>query len=129
MNGACVFCKIVARENPAQIEYEDEEVLAFRDIYPQAPIHILVIPKRHIESIATLTGDDALLIGKCFLVARRLGEANGVAQRGYRLNCHCGPEGGQVVYHLHFHFLAGKRGEGMRIAKPDRTGAGGASGA
>lgn len=111
MSGTCIFCKIAARESLADIEYEDEEIVAFRDIYPKAPIHLLIIPKRHIESVATLTETDAELIGKCFLLARRLGEAKGVAERGYRVNCHCGPEGGQVVYHLHFHFLAGKRGE------------------
>lgn len=109
MSGTCIFCKIVARESPADIEYEDEEILAFRDLYPKAPIHILIIPKRHIESVATLTPADAELVGKCLLVARHLGEAKGVAGKGYRVNCHCGPEGGQVVYHLHLHFLAGRR--------------------
>ena len=110
MKPACVFCRIVARESPAEIEYEDDEILAFRDIYPKAPIHILIIPKRHIESVATLEEADARLVGKCLWVARKLGEANGIAERGYRVNCHCGPEGGQIVYHLHFHFLAGRRG-------------------
>ena len=116
MSRTCIFCKIVARESPADIEYEDGEVLAFRDLYPKAPIHLLIIPTRHIESVATLTPADAELVGKCFLVARRLGEAKGVAERGYRVNCHCGPEGGQVVYHLHLHFLAGKRGESVARA-------------
>lgn len=111
MSGPCIFCRIVARESPADIEYEDPEVLAFRDLYPKAPVHLLIIPKRHIESIATLTAGDAELIGKCFLVARQLGDAKGVSDKGYRVNCHCGPEGGQVVYHLHFHFLAGRRGQ------------------
>lgn len=110
MSESCLFCRIVARESPAVIEYEDAEIVAFRDIYPRAPIHLLIIPRRHIESVATLGEADAELVGRCFLVARRLGEATGVAERGYRVNCHCGPEGGQVVYHLHFHFLAGKRG-------------------
>jgi histidine triad (HIT) family protein len=99
-----------ARESPAEIEYEDEEVIAFKDIYPKAPIHLLIIPKRHIESLATLEEADSALVGKCLLVARKLGETHGIAGRGYRVNCHCGPEGGQVVYHLHFHFLAGRRG-------------------
>jgi histidine triad (HIT) family protein len=110
MIASCIFCKIAARESPAEIEYEDEEVVAFKDIYPKAPIHLLIIPRRHIESLANLEEADAALVGKCLLVARRLGEALGVADRGYRVNCHCGPEGGQVVYHLHFHFLAGRRG-------------------
>ena len=111
MTAGCVFCKIVAGESQADVEYEDGEILAFRDIYPKAPLHVLIIPKRHIESVATLTEADAALIGKCFLVARWLGEEKGVSDRGYRVNCHCGPEGGQVVYHLHLHFLAGKRGD------------------
>jgi histidine triad (HIT) family protein len=110
MTASCIFCKIVARESPAEIEYEDEEVIAFKDIYPKAPIHLLIIPKRHIESVATMEEADVALAGKCLLVARKLGEAHSVAGRGYRVNCHCGPEGGQVVYHLHFHFLAGRRG-------------------
>src|SRR3989304_4706682 len=84
MSQTCMFCRIVARKTPADIEYEDAEVLAFRDLYPKAPVHILIIPKRHIESVATLTPADAELVGKCFLVARRLGEAKGVAERGHR---------------------------------------------
>jgi histidine triad (HIT) family protein len=106
----CAFCRIVARQSPARIEYEDDEILAFQDIYPKAPVHILIIPKRHIASIATLAERDLPLIGRCVYVAKRLGEAKGFAERGYRVNCHCGPEGGQVVDHLHFHFLAGRRG-------------------
>ena len=106
----CLFCRIAARRSPADLEYEDDAVVAFKDIYPKAPVHLLIIPKRHIESVATLVDADAELVGKCFLVARRLGEAEGVAERGYRVNCHCGPEWGQVVYHLHLHFMAGRRG-------------------
>ena len=106
----CLFCRIAARESPAEIEYEDDLVVAFKDIYPKAPIHLLIVPKRHIESVATLTPDERTLVGHCFLVARRIGESKGFAERGYRVNVNCGPEGGQVVYHLHFHFLAGRRG-------------------
>ena len=106
----CLFCRIAARESPAEIEYEDDLVVAFKDIYPKAPIHLLIVPKRHIESVATLTPDDRTLVGHCFLVARRIGESKGFAERGYRVSVNCGPEGGQVVYHLHFHFLAGRRG-------------------
>lgn len=106
----CLFCRIVARESPAEIEYEDDLVLAFKDIYPKAPIHLLIVPRRHIASVATLTADDLPLVGHCFLVARRIGEEKGFAERGYRVNVNCGPEGGQVVYHLHVHFLAGRRG-------------------
>jgi len=107
----CVFCRIAARQNPAEIEYEDDETLAFRDIYPKAPIHLLIIPKRHIPSVMALEEADAGLVGRLILTAKRIGEMKGVAERGYRLTFHCGPEGGQIVYHLHLHFLAGRREE------------------
>ncbi len=106
---SCAFCRIIARESPAQIEYEDEAVLAFTDIYPKAAIHILIVPKRHIASVATMGEEDRELIGHCLLAAQRLGQAKGFAERGYKVNLNCGPEGGQVVYHVHFHFLAGGR--------------------
>lgn len=108
---ACVFCEIVAGRNPATIEYQDDEILAFHDIYPKAPVHLLVIPKRHVDSVMALTPDDAPLVGRMVLAAKRIGEARGLAERGYRLAIHAGPEGGQVVYHLHLHFMAGRRDE------------------
>jgi histidine triad (HIT) family protein len=108
---ACVFCQIVAGQSTADIEYQDEEILAFRDIYPKAPIHLLIIPKRHIESVMALRDEDAGIVGRLVLVARRIGEEKGLAERGYRLAFHCGPDGGQLVYHLHLHFLAGRRDE------------------
>jgi histidine triad (HIT) family protein len=107
----CVFCEIVAGRTPAPIEYQDDEILAFPDIYPKAPVHLLVIPKRHIESVMALSPEDAPLVGRMILAAKRIGEARGLAERGYRLAIHSGPEGGQVVYHLHLHFLAGRRDE------------------
>lgn len=110
MTRDCVFCRIVAGESPADIEYEDDEIVAFKDLYPKAPVHLLIIPRRHIESIARLTPGDTDLMGRCVQVARVLGERTGYAERGYRLACHCGPEGGQIVYHVHFHFTAGRRG-------------------
>ena len=100
----CLFCRIAAHENPADVVYEDEAVIAFKDIYPKAPVHFLIVPKRHVASIMDLEPADAELIGRCFLVARQLGELTGFAQRGYRISVNCGPEGGQVVYHIHFHF-------------------------
>ncbi len=109
MSDGCVFCRIAARETPADIVYEDDDVVAFKDIYPKAPVHLLIIPRRHIESLARLEPGDAELVGRCVSAARALGESTGYAERGYRLTCNCGPEGGQVVYHLHFHFLAGRR--------------------
>jgi histidine triad (HIT) family protein len=108
---ACVFCEIVAGRSPATIEYQDDEILAFPDIYPKAPVHLLVIPKRHVESVMALSPDDAPLVGRLVLAAKRIGETRGLGERGYRLAFHCGPEGGQVVYHLHLHFLAGRRDE------------------
>jgi histidine triad (HIT) family protein len=105
----CLFCRIVARESPADIEYEDDAVLAFKDIYPKAPVHILIIPKRHISSVAHLEPADAETIGRCFVAARAIGEATGYGEKGYRISVNTGPEGGQVVYHVHFHFTAGRR--------------------
>jgi len=109
MTEGCVFCRIVAGSSPAEIAYEDDAVIAFKDIYPKAPVHLLIIPKRHIESLAQLERGDAELVGRCLHVARLLGEQTGYADRGYRVTCHCGPDGGQIVYHLHFHFTAGRR--------------------
>ena len=110
MSGGCVFCRIAARESPADIEYEDDDILAFKDLYPKAPIHLLIIPKRHIDSIARLEPGDDALVGRCVRVARLLAARAGYGERGYRLSCNTGPEGGQVVYHLHFHLMAGRRG-------------------
>jgi len=109
----CLFCRIVARESVADIEYEDDAVVAFKDIYPKAPVHLLIVPRRHIASLAEMEEADATLLGRCLYVARRLGEAKGFAARGYRVSVNTGPEGGQVVYHVHFHFTAGRqRGSG-----------------
>ena len=105
----CLFCRIVRRDCPADIEYEDADVLAFKDIYPKAPVHLLIIPKRHIASVAEMEAGDTDVLGRCLLAARRIGEAKGFGERGYRVTVHCGPEGGQLVYHIHFHFLAGRR--------------------
>ncbi len=108
----CVFCRIITRESAADIEYEDDAVVAFRDIYPKAPVHLLIVPRRHIPSVMAMEVTDAEVLGRCFLAAQALGEATGFAERGYRLRVHCGPEGGQVVHHVHMHFLAGGRGGG-----------------
>jgi histidine triad (HIT) family protein len=106
----CLFCRIVTRESPADIEYEDDTVLAFKDIYPKAPLHILIIPKRHLASISEMTESDVEAVGRCLLAARKIAEAKGFGERGYRVNVNTGPEGGQVVYHVHFHLTAGRRG-------------------
>jgi len=103
----CIFCKIIAGEIPSNKVYEDDSVYAFYDIAPQAPVHILIIPKEHIESAADLTAENSHLVAKCFeaitIIAREKGLEN-----GFRiLNC-CGADGGQTVFHLHFHLLGGK---------------------
>jgi histidine triad (HIT) family protein len=107
----CLFCRIAARQSAAEVEYEDHEIVAFKDIYPKAPVHVLIIPKRHIASVMTAEPEDVGLLGRCLLVARRLGEEKGFAVRGYRIVVNSGVEGGQVIDHLHFHFLAGRRAE------------------
>ena len=105
----CIFCKIIKREIPADIVYEDEEIIAFKDINPAAPVHILVIPKKHIPSLVELQKEDELLIGKIYTVINKVAEAHGVKEKGYRVIVNCGEDGGQEVGHLHFHLLAGKK--------------------
>lgn len=103
----CLFCKIAAGEIPANKLYEDEQVLAFYDIHPQAKVHFLVIPKRHIASAAALTEDDAALLGHIFAVIAQLAQQTGL-ENGYRVVSNVGPDAGQTVPHLHFHVLGGE---------------------
>ena len=105
----CLFCRIVARQSPSDIVYEDDAVVAFKDIYPKAPVHLLIVPRRHIPSLVDATAEDALVLGRCVVAARRLAEDSGYAEKGFRLGVNTGPEGGQVVYHVHFHFTAGRK--------------------
>ena len=105
----CLFCRIVAGEIPSDIVYQDKEFLAFRDIKPQAPKHIIIIPKTHITSLAELSKQQQGFIGRLVILARNLAEKEGIAQRGYRLAINCGPEGGQVIPHLHLHLIGGRR--------------------
>jgi histidine triad (HIT) family protein len=105
----CIFCRIVAGEMPGDIVYQDEDFLAFRDILPKAPTHVLIIPKTHITSVAELTGRQKKLAGRLILIAKNLAEKEGIAKKGYRLVINCGPEGGQVVPHLHLHLLGGRQ--------------------
>lgn len=104
-----IFLKIIKKEIPADIVHEDEEILAFRDIHPLAPVHILIIPKKPIESIASLEAEDALLIGKMFLVAQRIARDLNISEKGYKLLIRVGKDGGQEVPHLHLHLLGGAR--------------------
>ena len=105
----CLFCKIVKGEIPSKKIYEDGEILAFYDINPEAPIHILVIPKRHIESLAHIEKQDEEMIGKIFGAINKISEEQGFKQDGYRVVTNCGENGGQSIKHLHFHVLAGKK--------------------
>jgi len=103
----CLFCKIARKEIPADIVYEDDDVLAFRDIRPQAPVHVLVIPKRHIATLADLTQEDKDVMGHVTLVASRLARDLGVSE-GYRVVINCGKDAGQTVFHIHMHLLGGR---------------------
>jgi histidine triad (HIT) family protein len=105
----CIFCRIVAGELPGDIVYQDEDFLAFRDVIPKAPTHILVIPKAHITSAAELADGQENLAGRLVVIASKLAEKEGIASKGYRLTINCGPEGGQVVPHLHLHLLGGRQ--------------------
>ncbi len=104
-----LFCKIVAGEIPADKVYEDEDVLAFRDIKPQAPVHILIIPKRHIAMLADATEEDERLLGKLLLVASKLAKQEGIADSGFRVVVNNGPDSGQDVFHIHVHLLGGRK--------------------
>ena len=103
----CLFCKIIAGEIPSTKVYEDELVFAFRDINPQAPTHILVIPKTHLASMAEVTGENSNVVAHIFEVIPQIAKAEGLAN-GYRVVSNCGPDAGQTVFHLHFHILGGK---------------------
>lgn len=104
----CLFCRIVAGEIPAKIAYQDDDVLAFHDINPQAPLHVLVIPRKHIATINELQADDAALVGKLFLAAKQIAADAGYAEGGYRVVMNCGADAGQTVFHIHLHVLAGR---------------------
>jgi histidine triad (HIT) family protein len=103
-----IFTKIIKREIPADIVYEDDTTLAFRDINPQAPVHLLIIPKKHIATINDITEDDRELVGNLYYVAAKLAKEMGFAEDGYRVVMNCGESAGQTVFHIHLHLLAGK---------------------
>ena len=104
----CLFCKIVAGDIPSTKVYEDETVLAFRDIAPMAPTHILVIPKAHIDSVACITADNSAVVSHIFEVIAKIAAQEGL-ENGYRVVSNCGPDAGQSVKHLHFHILGGRQ--------------------
>lgn len=105
----CVFCKIVAGQLPSDTLYQDDQVMAFRDIHPMAPIHILIIPKKHVASLAELPDEETPLIGHMAKIANQLARQEGLAKKGYRIVISSGKEGGQVVPHLHMHLLGGRQ--------------------
>jgi len=111
MDPQCLFCRIVAGEIPADIVRSDEDLVAFRDINPQAPTHVLLIPRKHIPSVTDLSPEDAETMGKLFLAAKELAKEEGIEDGGYRMVVNAGPDAGQTVFHIHLHLLGGR---GMR---------------
>ena len=107
MERECVFCKIIRGESPADFVYKGEEIVVFKDIRPEAPIHLLVVPRRHIPTVNDLTEEDRLLVGEMFLKARAIAQRLGIAERGYRLILNVEKGGGQIIFHLHMHLLGG----------------------
>jgi histidine triad (HIT) family protein len=108
MQNDCLFCKIAIKKIPSSIVYEDEKVFAFNDINPQAPVHILIIPKEHIERTYDIDRNHFPLLGEMFLIANKLAKEKNIDQRGYRLVVNCNPEAGQSVFHFHLHLLGGR---------------------
>lgn len=107
MEENCIFCKIIKGEIPSSKVYEDEEILAFNDINPAAPIHVLVIPKKHIKSLTDMEDGDEKIVGKIYKVINEIAQEQGFKENGFRVIVNCGKDGGQEVEHLHFHLLAG----------------------
>ena len=108
MTEQCLFCRIISGEIPSAKVYEDEDVFAFRDIQPQARVHVLVVPKKHIPSAAAIDGSNSALVARCFEAIAKIAQAEGL-ERGYRVINNCGEDGGQTVMHLHFHLIGGEK--------------------
>jgi histidine triad (HIT) family protein len=106
---SCLFCRIIKKEIPSRIIYEDAHIVAFEDVHPQAPVHILVVPRKHIGSLSEVKAEDTGLMDELFTVARQMAKDRQIASRGYRTVINCGREGGQTVYHLHLHLLGGRQ--------------------
>jgi histidine triad (HIT) family protein len=105
----CIFCKIAEKQIPSDIVHEDEQVVAFNDIGPQAPVHVLVIPRKHISTALDLAPGDNALVGHMYQVANKIARERGVAERGFRLVMNCNAEAGQAVFHIHLHVLGGRK--------------------
>jgi histidine triad (HIT) family protein len=104
----CIFCKIIAGQIPSDVVYTDDKVIAFRDVSPTAPVHLLIIPREHIASLNDINEHQSALVGHMVQVAKQLAKQKGIATKGYRVVINCGPQGGQVVPHLHMHLLGGR---------------------
>ena len=109
MEENCVFCKIIKGEIPSDKVYEDEEIIAFKDINPVTPIHILVVPKKHIATLLDVKEEDSYLISKIYQVINKIAKDLGIEENGFRVIANCGKDSGQEVMHIHFHLLAGKK--------------------
>jgi histidine triad (HIT) family protein len=105
----CLFCQIVAGLAPAQVYYQDEQVTAFQDNHPVAPVHILIVPNNHVASVNDLRAEDEAVMGRLFSVAKRLAEQKGLHRSGYRIIINTGADAGQAVFHLHVHLIGGRR--------------------
>lgn len=105
----CLFCKIRDGEIPAEVVYEDDDVLAFNDVNPHAPVHVLIIPKKHIATVNDVAAGDSAIIGKLYLAAKHIAAERDIAEDGYRLVVNCNAMAGQTVYHIHLHLLGGRR--------------------
>lgn len=107
MMADCIFCKIIKGEIPTEFVYQDEDFVAFRDIKPAAPVHILIIPKKHLSSLNETEEGDKELLGKALHIAKEIAKKEGIAETGYKIIINCGEQAGQIVYHLHVHLLGG----------------------
>jgi len=113
MNSDCLFCRILDREIPADLVYEDDDLAAFRDISPQAPTHLLIVPKIHVATLNELTAAQSGIVGRMIMCAKTLADENGIAKSGYRLVMNCNEQGGQTVFHIHMHLLGGRQLRGL----------------
>ncbi|HAZ37129.1 MAG TPA: histidine triad nucleotide-binding protein [Clostridiaceae bacterium] len=104
----CIFCGIVNNDIPSKKVYEDDKVVAFEDINPAAPVHVVIVPRKHISSLMDINDEDATLIGHIFMVAKKIATEKNISENGFRIVCNCGEDGGQTVKHLHFHLLGGR---------------------
>ena len=104
----CLFCKIIKKQIPSEMLYEDDKVIVIKDISPQAPVHVIIIPKQHIDNLNCLKEDQSEIIGHIFMVATKVVQTLGIANTGYRIVSNCGEQGGQTVQHIHFHLLGGR---------------------